>query len=51
MLDPNAELVSSLLSAAASLMLRTAASTPEALGSGLARAMRLIEPPPKGTWH
>lgn len=46
--DPNVELVSSLLSAATNQLQQAASSAQEALGSGLGRAMRLIEPPPKG---
>ena len=46
--DPNADLISSLLSATSNRLQRVAVSAQEALGGGLSRAMRLIEPPPKG---
>ena len=47
-LDPNADLVSSLLSAATNQLARSLSSAQEVLGGGLGRAMRLIEPPPIG---
>ena len=49
--DPNVDLISSLLSASSNSLLRAAVSAREALGGGLSRAMRLIEPPPEGKEH
>ena len=49
--DPNADLMSSLMAAAAGQLARSLTSAQDAMGSGLGRVMRLIEPPPRGACH